>query len=245
MSDFAVIIPAAGKSTRFGDPQRKKTLVSLAGKPVWMHAVERFAQRKDVRQVLLVIAPEDRELFQANHGAAAAMLGVRLVVGGQRRMDSVRNALERVDSDCPFVAVHDGARPCLTKDWIDRVFDDARQHGAAILAAPITGTVKHANANHEITETRPRDGLWEAQTPQVFRTDWLLEAYARWTGDEATDEARLVEHLGKTVRVTPCSRMNLKITTQDDLRMAQHFLATLPKPTLLDAMRSNRSDDPR
>ncbi len=242
-SGFAVIMPAAGQSARFGDSHYKKPFAPLGARPVWMHSAERFSHRGDVKQLLLVISEEDRDDFRQRFGGSAALLGVQLVVGGRQRADSVRNALEKVRDDLDYVAVHDAARPCLVDAWISRVFAAAQQHGAAILAAPITGTVKRANAQQVIESTQSRAGLWEAQTPQVFRRDWLVEAYAKWPGGEATDESQMVEHLGKPVHLVPCSRMNLKITTQDDLRLAAQILPALPKPKLPGSTHPFPKDD--
>lgn len=230
---FAVILPAAGKSSRFRDQHYKKPFVPLENRPVWLHAAEKFTNRSDVQQTLLVISPEDREAFQSKIGANAALLGIEIVDGGAERTDSVANALARVRADIDFVAIHDAARPCIAEEWIDAVFSAAANTGAAILAAPLSGTLKRVAGDKTIVETVPREGLWEAQTPQVFRRQLLVDAYARRDGRPATDDAQLVERLGKKVTVVPCSAMNLKITTKDDLRLAAAILKALPKPKLL------------
>lgn len=233
MPSFAVILPAAGKSSRFRDQHYKKPFVPLDNRPVWLHAAEKFTNRSDVVQTLLVIAPEDREAFQSKIGANAALLGIEIVDGGAERGDSVANALARVRDDVDFVAVHDAARPCLADDWIDAVFAAAVKSGAAILAAPISGTLKRVGGDKTIVETVSREGLWEAQTPQVFRRQLLVDAYARRGTFQGTDDAQLVEKVGHKVAVVQCSPMNLKITTKDDLRLASAILKALPKPKLL------------
>lgn len=229
---FAVILPAAGKSSRFRDAYYKKPFVPLEGRPVWLHAAEKFTSRSDVKQTLLVVAPEDRETVQSKFGANAALLGIELVDGGRERYDSVGAALARVNSAIEFVAVHDAARPCLADEWIDAVFAAAAKSGAAILATPISGTVKRAARDQTIQETVSREGLWEAQTPQVFRRELLVEAYARRGGSPTTDDAQLIERLGHKVTIVPGSPMNLKITTKDDLRLAAALLKALPRPKL-------------
>src|SRR5205814_5475760 len=148
----------------------------LDGRPVWMHAADRFANRKDVIQSLIVIAPEDREHFAEKFGGNAALLGIEIVEGGNERHDSVARALERVKPEVEFIAVHDAARPCIVEAWIDAVFAAAVKTGAAILASPVNGTLKRAAADQTVVETVTRDNLWEAQTPQVFRKQILLEA---------------------------------------------------------------------
>jgi 2-C-methyl-D-erythritol 4-phosphate cytidylyltransferase len=240
---YAVILPAAGKSTRFRDEHYKKPFAPLDGRPVWLHAAEKFTSRSDVRQTLIVISPEDRETFESKFAANAALLGMEIVEGGRERSDSVAAALARVAEDVDFVAVHDAARPCLTEAWIDAVFAAAAKTGAAILATPIVGTIKRAAAKGTIEETVPRDGLWEAQTPQVFRRDWLVEAYARRGTEPATDDAQLVERLGRAVTLVPGSPLNLKVTTKDDLRLAGLLLKALPRPRLMGPAHPFAGDD--
>src|SRR3954463_3214844 len=179
MSNFAVILPAAGKSRRFHDKAYKKPFAPLGGRAVWLHSAERFMNRPDVKQVIVCVAGEDRELFDLKFGANIAILGVQVIEGGEHRTDSVQRALERVNNEIDFVAVHDAARPCIADSWIDAVFEAAARDGAAILAAPVQATLKRGNQKKHITETVSRDGLWEAQTPQVFRRDLLIEAYAK------------------------------------------------------------------
>jgi 2-C-methyl-D-erythritol 4-phosphate cytidylyltransferase len=239
---FAVILPAAGKSTRFRDQFYKKPFALLDNRPVWLHAAEKFTGRSDVKQTLLVIAPEDREAFQSKMGANAALLGIEVIDGGAERHDSVANALARVRPEVDFVAVHDAARPCIAEAWIDAVFAAAEKSGAAILAAPISGTLKRV-AGDVIQETVARDGLWEAQTPQVFRRQWLIDAFARRSGPPATDDAQLIERLGHKVTVVPCSAMNLKITTKEDLRLAGAVLKVLPRPKLFGPTHPFADDD--
>ncbi len=236
MATFAVILPAAGKSSRFHDKHYKKPFVPLENRAVWLHSVDRFLNRDDVKQVILVIAREDQESFQQKFAANVTILGIELVLGGATRSESVANGLARVREDIDFVAIHDAARPCLANEWIDRVFEAAEKTGAAILGVPMTSTLKRVSGEHLIQETVARDNLWEAQTPQVFRRQLLIDAYARRGSFEATDDAQLVERIGKPVAVVPGSPVNLKITTKDDLRLAAHALKALPKPKTLGGL---------
>jgi len=234
---FAVILPAAGKSSRFRDQHYKKPFAPLDGRPVWMHAAEKFSSRPDVAQTILVIAPEDREHFLEKYGGNAALLGVEIAIGGAERYDSVARAIEQVRGEVEYIAVHDAARPCIASEWIDAVFSAAAKTGAAILAIPVNGTLKRAATDQTVTaqtiaETVPRAGLWEAQTPQVFSRKLLIDAYARRGQAPATDDAQLVERLGHKVTLVPGSPMNLKITTKEDLRIAAALLKILPKPRL-------------
>jgi 2-C-methyl-D-erythritol 4-phosphate cytidylyltransferase len=233
VSTFAVILPAAGKSSRFRDAHYKKPFVPLDNRPVWLHSAERFVNRDDVKQLIVVISPEDKEAFFSKFGANIAILGIEVVEGGAERSDSVQKALERIKSDIDFIAVHDAARPCLADEWIDRVFAAAEKTGAAMLAIPVSGTLKRVSKDHTVEETVAREGLWEAQTPQVFRRELLLKAYASRGREPATDDAQLVERLGEKVMVVPGSPVNLKITTKEDLHIAVHMLKALPKPKTL------------
>lgn len=235
MPKFAVILPAAGKSSRFAHQRRKKPFAELKGRAVWLRTADLFVNRPDVVQTLLCLAPDDVPWFKETFRADLAFRNVRIVEGGAERADSVANALAFVTAEAEFVAVHDAARPLLVAAWIDAVFAAAAEHGAAIPAVRTASTVKRVR-DAGIVETVPRDDLWQAQTPQVFRADLLREAFAKRAGFPATDEAQLVERIGHPVRVVEGSPMNFKITTADDFRMAEAVLDALPKPRGLRAL---------
>lgn len=243
MGKFAVVLPAAGRSSRFKDKNYKKPFAPLGGRAVWMHSAERFLNRDDVGQLILVISPDDREYFNFKFASNAAILGVDVVEGGTERADSVEAALARLKPEVEFVCVHDAARPCLAGVWIDQIFAEAENRGAVIYAIPVVGTLKRVTDGKTIAETVPRDQLWEAQTPQVFRRDLLLEAYAKRGDLAATDDAQLVERLGHPVSVLRGSSVNLKITTREDLRLAEQALKALPKPKLAGPLHPFANDD--
>lgn len=243
MPKYAVILPAAGRSSRFKDANYKKPFAPLANRAVWLHSAERFLNRSDVVQTIVVISPEDREDFNFKFAANVAILGVEVVPGGAERADSVSAALARVKPSADFVCVHDAARPCLAEVWIDHIFEAAAKSGAAIFATPVAGTLKRVGPDKVIQETVSRQSLWEAQTPQVFRRQLLLDAYAQRGQFVATDEAQLVERLGHKVTVVPGSPLNLKITTRDDLKLAEQVLKVLPKPKLDGPLHPFAGDD--
>jgi 2-C-methyl-D-erythritol 4-phosphate cytidylyltransferase len=243
MAKFAVILPAAGRSSRFQDKHYKKPFMPLANRAVWLHSAERFLNRSDVVQVVLAIAAEDREDFNFKFASNVAILGIDVVVGGAERSDSVEAALARVKAEADFVCIHDAARPCLADAWIDDIFQAAERTGAAIFAIPVAGTLKLVGPDRKIEKTVSRERLWEAQTPQVFRRQLLLDAYARREGFQATDDAQLVERIGHSVVVVPGSPINLKITTKEDLRLAEQALKALPKPKLLGPVHPFANDD--
>lgn len=228
---FAAIICAAGKSSRFGG-KRKKPFVDVAGRAAFLRSVELFANRDDVKQILLVIAPEDEELVRIKWEASMSFHGVKLCLGGDERFQTVANALELVKDDIDFVAVHDAVRCCLTKKWLDDVLTLAAKTGAAMLACPVTATIKKVE-NDTITQTIDRAGLYEAQTPQVFRTDLLKKAYANLKNLDASkisDDAQLIEALGQKVAIVQTDSSNLKITKKSDIAIAEAILKARPKP---------------
>jgi 2-C-methyl-D-erythritol 4-phosphate cytidylyltransferase len=235
MSTFAVILPAAGQSTRFADAWRKKPFVDLKGRPIWVRAAEAFLNRTDVVQTLICIAPDDVSWFKEKFVANLAFMNVEIVPGGTSRVESVQQALARVRPEAEFVAVHDAARPLIVRKWVDAVFTAAQEHDAAIPAVPLTSTIKRVDRGR-LVETVDRRGLWSAQTPQVFRRTLLLEAFAKRDGFDATDEAQLVERIGHAVAVVEGWPMNLKITTKDDLRMAEALVDCLPQDKPLGSL---------
>lgn len=248
MSKFAVVLPAAGKSTRFNGnnrmastASRKKVFADLKGRPVWLRAVEHFVERPDVIQTIVVLSPEDIEWFKEKFRSHLALLNIELCEGGAERSDSVQAALQQVKPEAEFVAIHDAARPLISKLWIDDVFAAAKQYGAAILAQKVTSTVKQVNEEGRITATIPRNQLWLAQTPQVFRRKDLLAAISVRRTAQPTDEAQMLEEAGQSIHVVECSACNLKITTPDDLRMAHALIDQLPKERALDDLIEPRS----
>jgi 2-C-methyl-D-erythritol 4-phosphate cytidylyltransferase len=243
MSKFAVILPAAGKSTRFRDTFYKKPFIPMANKAVWLYSAERFLNRSDVVQTILVISSEDREQFNMKFGANIAILGIEVVEGGAERSDSVEAALARVRPEADFVCIHDAARPCICDEWIDAIFEVAEKTDAALFALPVPGTLKRVGSDHKVQETVSRENLWEAQTPQVFRRQLLLDAYAKRQGFKATDDAQLVERIGHPVTVVTGSSINLKITTREDLRLAEQALKALPKPKIFGGGNPFADDD--
>ena len=180
----------------------------------------------------MAIAPGDRERFESRYRPNIAFLGLTIVEGGAERVDTVGRCLERVDPSCEFVAVHDAARPFATAVLIDRVFEAARTHGAALPGLPVADTLKRVEGDGLTVETVPRAGLYAVQTPQAFRLDLLRRAHANRANLSAaiTDDAQLVEALGHPCRVVDGSPFNLKITTRDDLRLAEAIVRVLPRP---------------
>ena len=212
-----MILPAAGSSTRFGGP-RSKLLERINGKPVLRHSIAAFAGRADVR--LIVIATQGK-LAQHIHKSESILV----CEGGTCRAGSVWNALRQVPADIEWVAVHDAARPLVSRDLIDRTMAAAIQHGTAVPALPVSQTIKRANGPlpARSLETVPRDKLWAVQTPQIARRRDLLEAFEKCPIplEQVTDDVQLLELLGCEVWLVPGEESNLKITTPMDVLVAE------------------------
>jgi len=213
------IIAAGGRGVRFGGSQPKQ-LSLLAGRPILQHSVDAFLRHDRVTD-LVVALPDD---LAANPPQYLRHTGkpLHIVAGGPRRQDSVARAFAGLPSATELVVIHDGARPLVSHAVIARTIDAAISGGAAIAAIRAHDTVKRAGADGVITATLPRDEIFLAQTPQAFRVAVLRDALAY--ADEATDEAALAERAGHHVRVVEGDARNLKVTTPDDLAMAERLM---------------------
>lgn len=229
MSKFAVIIPAAGDSSRFQGFRHKKPFENLKGRAIWLRTVEHFADREDVSEVVLILAKADMEEFRERFAPNLTFMPIKIAEGGATRAESVRNGMAKLTEPCDYIAVHDAARPLLTKHWLTALFATAKEKHAVIPAVPVSSTVKSVDDGGQIQKTVDRTSLMLAQTPQVFRKDILEAAYAA-ASDAAnfTDEASIVEASGVPVFVHPGWPMNIKITTKDDFELAEALLAALP-----------------
>jgi len=225
MATFAVILPAAGRSARFG-ASRNKLLEKLNGRPVIAYAVDAFLAREDVAAIVIPTGDP-----QSLAGVLGAPLDKRIAfcAGGSTRAHSVRNALGAVDSAIEWVAVHDAARPLITQELIDRTLEAARQHGAAVPAVPVHLTVKQAAGPlpAAVQRTIPRNTLWAMQTPQIMRRQALVQAFAACPVplEAITDDVQLLELAGQEVWLVEGQQRNIKITTAMDLRVAEIMLA--------------------
>jgi 2-C-methyl-D-erythritol 4-phosphate cytidylyltransferase len=220
---LSAIIVAAGGSQRMGFD---KLLALLSDRPVLAHTIDAFEQTRSVDEIILVARPERTgqfdELVRQNDFRKVSSV----VPGGDQRHDSVRAGLARVARDATFVAVHDAARPLVTPEQIERVFELARAHGGAALAEPITNTLKRADESCVVTGGVPRENLYAMQTPQIFRRELLDKAYAAISASKlsVTDEVSAVEHVGGKVVLLPNEEWNVKITYPRDLLLAQSVL---------------------
>jgi 2-C-methyl-D-erythritol 4-phosphate cytidylyltransferase len=212
---YDAIILAAGSGKRMKAGQNK-VLLEVAGKPVLQYSVDLFQADPDCQQVILVGKEEERDLL--------AFPNTRFVVGGAERQDSVRNALEAVET--PYVMIHDGARPFVTQQQLN----DLKQIDNGILAVPVKDTIK-AVTDHSIDTTVPRENLWAAQTPQVFNTDLIRRVHQEAVSSDflGTDDASLVETFEPSIslNIVPGSYYNIKLTTPEDLLFGEAIAGQL------------------
>jgi 2-C-methyl-D-erythritol 4-phosphate cytidylyltransferase / 2-C-methyl-D-erythritol 2,4-cyclodiphosphate synthase len=219
----SAIIAAAGRGARFG-ASGPKQLLTLGGRPILQRSVDAFLRSALIHDIVVALPPD----------VAAAPPGylrregerVEVVEGGERRQDSVARAFARVADRADIIVIHDAARPLVSQELIRRTIEAAAETGAAVAAVRAHDTVKRGDAEGFITATLPREEIFLAQTPQAFRADVLRDALAIGAkGVAATDEAALAERAGHRVRLVEGERRNLKITTPDDLAMAERLLA--------------------
>ena len=221
------MVLAAGRAERFGGSVAKQYQL-IGGVPMVLLALRPFTSHPDVAQVVLVLPAEDAAnppTFLSALPVIPAFPALTIAPGGDHRGDSVRSGLSALRSECTVVLVHDAARPFVDRGVIDAVIALARGGEGAVPAVPLSDTLKEASAADStlIRRTHPRARLWRAQTPQAFPRKVLEEAHARAAscGHRATDDAALVEAMGVPVRLVPDSTRNLKITTREDLALAE------------------------
>lgn len=236
--DFALIIVAGGSGSRLAQPQ-KKAFVELAGAPLLEHTLRAFRGLPGLAETVIVMPGEELQAHTGHDTRAetaklpkhatdfARTLGglgaTRFVVGGRRRQDSVLNGLWAT-GELPFVMIHDAARPFVTQDELLRLMAATRRHGAAILAHPVRDTLKRVT-DGTIVETVNRSELWAAQTPQAFRRDTLIHALQKHNRVDLTDDAAAVALDGISCQVVPGSAGNFKLTTPEDIELAEALLA--------------------
>ncbi len=227
--EIAGIVVAAGKGTRMGSDVPKQYL-SLGGLPLLCHTILAFDACSEIDRILLVI-PEGDAAFcrESLLGRLSLQHPIELIAGGEKRQDSVYRALQALPQSTLLVAVHDGVRPLVSPEHIRATIRCAEKDGAAVLAIPATETLKRVDEGLTIRETLARSRLWIAQTPQCFHYRILRQAHEKAAKEAilATDDAQLVERTGYPVKIIQGSRFNLKVTTPEDLKMAEALYARL------------------
>ncbi len=220
LQKVGAIIVAAGSSRRMGGID--KMLALLGGKPVLARVIDAFQRCKPIDQIVVVLSEPNLERCRRLVAEQEWSKVTDVCAGGRRRQDSVVAGLGRL-SHCHWVVIHDGARPLLTEDLICRGLTEVKETGAAAAAVPVTDTIKVAGDDRLVQQTPPRHNLWAVQTPQVFRFDIIAEAYHQ-AKQEVTDDATLVEQSGYRVKLYMGSYDNIKVTTPNDLVLAEWLL---------------------
>ncbi len=222
----AAIIVSAGKSLRFPG-EKKKQFLSLAGKPVLCHTLDRFHACSSIDLIELIVSPEDREYCLKEIVEPRGYTKISGVVdGGEQRQDSVGHGIDALPPEVDMVVIHDGVRPFVTPEMIDASIEGARKFKAAVIAVPVKETIKRSAPDRFVLETLDRESLWQIQTPQTFRAEVIRRAFRKAIEDHfvATDDAALVERIGIKVYILPGSYSNIKITTPEDLALAHRIL---------------------
>ena len=226
MPKYFALVPAAGSGSRMARDLPKQYL-EVAGRPLLYHALARLCEQPAIEQVFVVLAPGDAR-FNAFDWTPFASRLVPLYCGGYSRAASVFNGLLAVRdavAAMDWILVHDAARPCVTAAEVERLMNEVGDEEAGgLLALPLADTLKRANREQRVVQTEPRDQLWRAQTPQMFRYRLLLEALRALDHGLITDEARAVEHLGLKPRLVMGDARNIKVTYPDDLALAARIL---------------------
>jgi 2-C-methyl-D-erythritol 4-phosphate cytidylyltransferase len=226
MQTHAIIV-SAGKGVRMNRSTPKQYLL-LQGRPVLCHTILAFDRCPDVDKIILVVPENDIQYCQEKLLSDLHLkTPVNVLAGGKRRQDSVFNGIQSIDDRGSIVVIHDGVRPLVRPELISRCIRKAKTSGACILGVPLKDTLKAVDGNSLIQRTIPREGLWLAQTPQAFHYQLIRDAHdaAAKEGIEATDDAVLLEQMGLPVSILESTADNLKITTNEDLVLADTILS--------------------
>jgi 2-C-methyl-D-erythritol 4-phosphate cytidylyltransferase len=220
---LSAVVVAAGRSQRMGFD---KLLTPLSGRPLLLHTLERIIKTELPSEIILVIRPDSDDEMKAVIAPLEGKGNIRLVHGGAQRQDSVQAGLEAVSDSSDFVMVHDAARPFVTRELVDVVLAAAKLSDAAVCGSPCSDSLKEVAEDGLVTRTVDRSKLWTVQTPQIFRTSLLREAYkaALASGDIFTDDTAVVEKMGHPVRIVLYNGINLKVTTPADWKLADAYL---------------------
>jgi len=226
-ADTAAVLVAAGQGRRMGG--MNKALLRLGGRPVLEYSLQTLRECPSVGRIILVMNDFDLERLTAEWHTDPTALGIDEVVDGgpERWLSSQNGCKAAAKSGLPYLLVHDAARPLLQAEDLQSVLAAARKSGAALAAEPLADTLKQSCSDTRVQSTVPREGLWRAQTPQVAKSAWMLEAFSSW--DTAvdglpTDESMMLESIGHPPELVPCQGPNFKITLPRDLLLAEALM---------------------
>jgi 2-C-methyl-D-erythritol 4-phosphate cytidylyltransferase len=225
---ISAIVVAAGKGKRMGGDSPKQYL-PLVNRPILCHTLAAIHSCGSIDRIILVLAEQDYSFCRENILAPLDLEEkVQLVPGGETRQESVYNGLQSIEENNGIVVIHDGVRPFVRPEEIEACITSAAESGACILGIPVHNTLKQVDATGHIKKTTPRNSVWQAQTPQCFQLSLIKKAHvaAKRDGYSGSDDALLVERLGKPVNIIDGSRYNIKITTQEDLLLARAVIGS-------------------
>ena len=225
MERLGVVIVAAGKGSRMQSTVSKQFMI-LKNKPILAHTIEVFEQVQEVTEIVIVTGAADIERVNQYKNQYHWQKIKTVVPGGADRQESVYEGLKAISDEVEWVLIHDGVRPLISPEAIKRVWAGARQTGAAVLAVPVKDTIKQVSESGEIVATPKRTSLRAIQTPQAFRRSLIQAAYeqAKEKGWQGTDDASLAEYMGHSVMTIEGDYRNLKITTPEDMAVAERLL---------------------
>jgi 2-C-methyl-D-erythritol 4-phosphate cytidylyltransferase len=220
------LIPAAGSGARMGSTVKKPYLL-LAGRPILYHALKAFDRAPSVDRIILAVAPGEEACCETDVVRKFSFnKNITVIAGGEVRQESVRRLLEQVPKETPLVLIHDGARPLITVDLIERALKETEKWQATVAAVPVKDTIQATDEAGFVQETLPRNLLWSIQTPQTFALQLIREAHQKALKDGfiGTDEGSLVTRLGRPVKIIMGAYDNIKVTTPEDLIIAEALL---------------------
>lgn len=219
MNDVSVILLAGGIGTRMESETPKQYLL-LNDRPVITYSLELFLSLPEVKEVVVVCHPDYRKNFSPDHPR------IKFALPGERRQDSVFHGLQVIDRESSLVMIHDSSRPMVSEKIVHRVIEAAREHGAAAAGMPVKFTVKQMDGHNFVTSTPDRSQLWEVQTPQAMMPELLVQGFEKANSLHltVTDDVSLIELIGHPVKLVEGNYSNLKITTPEDLPVAETLL---------------------
>ncbi|KAI4367388.1 hypothetical protein MLD38_023131 [Melastoma candidum] len=219
----SVILLAGGSGKRMGASIPKQYL-PLLGQPIALYSLYTFSEMSEVKEIVVVCDPSYKDIFE--DVKQNIPVGLKFALPGKERQDSVYNGLQEIDWESELVCIHDSARPLILRGDVEKVLKDGYRIGAAVLGVPVKATIKEADSGSFVVKTLDRKTLWEMQTPQVIKPQLLQSGFqlVNREGLEVTDDVSIVEHLKHPVYITEGSYTNIKVTTPDDLLLAERIL---------------------
>lgn len=220
-----VIIVAAGTGSRM-KANINKQFIKLNDKEIITYTIEKFYNNKNINDIVIVVKEDEVEFFKKEILVKYNFNNIKIAYGGKERQDSVYNGIKVLDKNCKYVLVHDGARPFVNEDIINRSLEEVQKYKSVVVGVPVKDTIKVVNNNNDIVDTPNRSTLWSVQTPQTFDYSVIKRAYEDAFDNNfyGTDDAMLVERIGYTVKMIYGSYNNIKVTTPEDIDMGIQIL---------------------